>query len=67
MDIKYLMKGNHIEFQYHGITRSFRVEEIRSMKDEKAISDDFSEIELYPISRDTSVVIVRVFSLGKLN
>ncbi|CAG8644364.1 12524_t:CDS:10 [Rhizophagus irregularis] len=57
MDIKYLMKGNHIEFQYHGITRSFRVEEIRSMKDEKAISDDFSEIELYPISRDTSVVI----------
>jgi hypothetical protein len=59
VDIKYLMKGNHIEFQYHGITRSFRVEEIRPMKDEKIIGDYCSEVELYPINRDTSVVIVR--------
>ena len=49
------MKGNRVEFQYHGVIRSFYVKDIKPMKDE---NDDCLEIGLYPIIRDTSVVIL---------
>lgn len=62
VDIKYLMKGNRVEFQYHGTIKSFRVEDMIPMKDENIIGDDCSEISLYPITRDTSVVILHVCS-----
>ncbi|RIA96601.1 P-loop containing nucleoside triphosphate hydrolase protein [Glomus cerebriforme] len=64
MDIKYLMKGNRVEFQYHGTTRSFFVEDVKPMNDKNTI-DGCSEIGLYPISRDTSVVILHKVSKDK--
>ena len=57
------MKGNHVEFQYHGATRRFCVEDIRPMKDESVSGDYCTEIGLYPINRDTSVVILHVCSI----
>ncbi|CAI2176407.1 19478_t:CDS:10 [Funneliformis geosporum] len=58
IDLKYLMKGNRVEFQYHGTIRCFHVEEIKPVKDENVIGDGFLEIGLYPVCRDTSVVIL---------
>ncbi|CAG8583928.1 1697_t:CDS:10, partial [Funneliformis mosseae] len=58
IDLKYLMKGNRVEFQYHGTIRSFHVEDVNPVKDENAIEDGCLEIGLYPVCRDTSVVIL---------
>ena len=61
------MKGNRVELQYHGTIKSFRVEDINPMKDENIVGVDCSEIGLYPISRDTSVVILHVCLFDQIN
>ncbi|CAG8794530.1 23644_t:CDS:2, partial [Racocetra persica] len=55
LDTKYSMKGNRIEFQYHGVVRSFRVVNICPIKEFTKCS---VETAIYSITKETTVAIL---------
>ncbi|CAG8454413.1 8388_t:CDS:10, partial [Scutellospora calospora] len=55
INTKYLVKGNRIEFQYHGIIRSFQVINISPIKE--FTKDDIGMV-IYSITRETTITIL---------
>ncbi|KAF0436992.1 AAA-domain-containing protein [Gigaspora margarita] len=52
---KYSIKGSRIEFQYHGIVRSFRVVNISPMKE---FTKGSVETPIYSITKETAITIL---------